>query len=167
MQDLFAVLGLPQSFELNLKKLETAYFEAQRASHPDRFVGKSEAERVDAASKSMLVNEAYDVLKNPLTRAEHLLDLNGIVTDEASPEVLMEMMELREAIHDSAGDGRALLAQVDEVKAHANDCNKALTEAFEKKDYAAASEEAIRLSYLGKAMEEAHMLLYQYKANHG
>lgn len=167
MHNLFEILSLPTGFDLNLKALEQAYFKAQRLHHPDMLVGKPEAERIKAIEQSQLVNEAYDTLKNPLTRAEHLLDLNGAVMGEPSPDILAEMMELRERIHDSSGDGRALLNEVGDIKAMAAACTKSLEEAFADNDYTSAAKETIRLSYLGKAMEEAHMLLYQFKARHG
>lgn len=171
MQSLFDILGVPASFEVDLKILEQAYFAAQRASHPDRFVGKPEVDRVAAISRSQLVNDAYDTLKNPLTRAEHLLELQGIYAladdTKAPPAVLMEMMELRERIFDSGDNGVALAAIVSEIKALADANSKLLGETFAAKDYERATLETIRLQYLGKAMEEAHMLIYRLKAAHG
>jgi molecular chaperone HscB len=171
MQSLFAILGLPASFSLNQKALEQAYFAAQRATHPDRFIGKPEAERVAAISRSTLVNDAYESLKNPLTRAEHLLELHGIhaLSDDAKvpPAILMEMMELRERVMEAGSEGAVLAAMVSEIRGLATTNEKMLAEAFDAKNYVAATHETIRLQYLGKAMEEAHMLVYRLKAAHG
>ena len=171
MQNLFEILGLEAGFDVNLKALEQAYFTAQRACHPDRFVGKGEAERVAAISRSQLVNDAYDTLKNPLTRAQHLLELNGIaaLSDDTvvPPDVLMEMMELRERIMDAGGDGAGLNAIVTEIRALADSNAKVLADAFSRADYTIATRETIRLQYLGKAMEEAHMYIYRLKTAHG
>ncbi len=171
MQTLFDILGLKPSFVLNLKTLEQAYFTAQRACHPDRSIGKPEVERVAAISRSQLVNDAYETLKNPLTRAEHLLELQGITAlaeDGRVPTALLaEMMELRERIFDSGDNGAALAAIVGEIKALAAANHAALEAAFAAEDYAQATQETIRLQYLGKAMEEAHMLIYRLKAHHG
>lgn len=171
MQSLFEILGLKPSFRLDLKALEQAYFTAQRACHPDRFVGKPEADRIAAITRSQLVNDAYETLKNPLTRAEHLLELQGIfvLADDAKapPALLMEMMELRESLADAGSDGRALANMVEEIKAAHKANEAALADAFDAADYAKASEETLRLQYLGKAMEEAHMLIYRLKAAHG
>lgn len=168
MQSLFEILGLTPAFRVDLKALETAYFTAQRACHPDRFVGKAEAERLAAISRAQLVNDAYETLKNPLTRAEHLLDLQGIsaLSDDAEvpPALLMEMMELRERVMEAAQDGRVLANIVSEIRALATANEAAIAEAFEKSDYTKAAEETQRLQYLGKAMEEAHMLIYRLKA---
>lgn len=171
MGNYFELLGFEPSFRLNLAALEKAYFTAQRATHPDRFVGKGEAERLAAITQSQRVNDAYETLKNPLTRAEHLLEMQNIhaLNDETvvPHAILAEMMALRERIFDCGGDGAALASVVGEIKGLAEANEKALDAAFAAKDYARATEETLRLQYLGKAMEEAHMLIYRLKAAHG
>lgn len=171
MQNLFDILGLTPAFSLNEKTLTDAYFAAQRSTHPDRFVGKPEAERTAAILRSQMVNDAYETLKNPLTRAEHLLNLNGYAAldDDATPPpaLLMEMMELREQIAEAGKSGATLAQSVAEIKSRAAATTKALEEAFAQSDFARAAQETMRLQYLGKAMEEAHMLIYRLKAAHG
>lgn len=171
MQNLFEILGLPVQFPLELKTLENAYFSAQRATHPDRYIGKPEAERLAAISRSQLVNDAYETLKNPLRRAEHLLEIQGIfaLDDSATvpPALLMEMMELREGLSEAGHNGAELARRMDDLKTRANQTLAAIERAFEAKDYAAATEETMRFQYLGKAIEEAHMLVYRLKAAHG
>ena len=98
----FEIFSLPPAFSLDLTALESAYFKAQRQFHPDRFVGKSPEEKLAALQKSMDINQAYETLKNPLKRAQYLLFLQGIIigtekdTIKPSPNLLMEIMELRE-----------------------------------------------------------------------
>ena len=171
MTSYFELLALPQQFTVDLKALEQAYFSAQRATHPDRFVGRGEAERVAAISRSQRVNDAYDTLKNPLTRAEHLLELQGLdpLSDDTvvPPEILAEMMDLRERIFDNGSNGATLAAIVSEIRTLASANEADLTSAFAHADYKRAMRETIRLQYLGKAMEEAHMLIYRLKASHG
>ena len=169
MQSYFQLLGLPANFTLDLKQLDRAYFQAQRATHPDRFIGKPEAERVQAILQSQLVNEAYEALKNPLHRAEHLLELQNIFVnvdegDAVPPALLMEMMELRERLADAAQDGPALMTSLNEIKKAASDCQAELASLFEAANYTKAAEETMRFNYIMKAMEEAHMLIYRLKA---
>ncbi len=171
MQSLFELLGFPPHFSLDSKELEKAYFEAQRRWHPDRFVGKPEAERAIAIERSQQVNDAYETLKNPLRRAEHLLELQGIVAlgEEAvaSPDVLMEMMDLREQIADASSSGAELAVLVSDIKAQAVELQEALAQLFADGAYERAAHETVRFHYLGKAMEEAHMYIYRLKAAHG
>ena len=167
MQNLFQILDLPVAFELNLKTLEKQYFAAQRQWHPDRFVGKGEDIRGEAAERSVLINDAYETLKNPLERAKHMLELKDIFIDDSTnppADLLGEMMELRERIHEHADDGKALLAIVDDIKKLASVCTQAISDAFKTDDITAANEEVLRFGYLGKAMEEAHMMIYRMKA---
>lgn len=168
MQNLFEILSLPVAFELNLKTLERSYFDAQRQWHPDRFVGKGEDMRGEAAARSVLINDAYETLKNPLQRARHMLELQGIfIDDETNPpaDLLMEMMELRERIHEHAEDGKTLLAIVEDIKKLLGISTQAIADAFATSDIKAAEEEVLRFGYLGKALEEAHMMIYRVKAS--
>ncbi|MFM9890975.1 MAG: Fe-S protein assembly co-chaperone HscB [Rickettsiales bacterium] len=168
MQNLFDILGLPTAFALDAKALEKAYFAAQRACHPDGFVGKSAAERVAAISRSQVVNDAYDTLKTPITRAAHLLELQGIETlsdtAKASPALLMEVMDLRERLQDAMGDGAAIAGMVEKIKTEAAKTTRELEAAFTTEEFKKAAEATMRLHYLAKAMEEAHMLIYRLKA---
>lgn len=171
MQNLFDILGLPTAYALDAAVLEKAYFAAQRKTHPDLAIGKPEAERVTAFLKSQLVNEAYETLKNPLSRAEHLLALNGIHVNtddqkDVSPALLMEVMELRERLEEAASSGVELAAMLGELKADAKKGEQAMEDAFARADYPAAATEATRYQYLTKAIEEAHMLIYRLKAMH-
>ena len=50
--------------------------------HPDKHSGSSPSEKAEMASKATDVTRAYDVLSNPLERAEHLLELRGMGIEE-------------------------------------------------------------------------------------
>lgn len=169
VQNFFDILGLPTDFALEDKALETAYFTAQRKTHPDLAIGKPEAERVEAFLKSQLVNEAYEALKNPLSRAEHLLALQNIFVNtddqkDISPAILMEIMELRERLEEAADSGVALSAMLAELKQLAAQSKETIANAFTFKNYKAAADETTRFAYLIKSLEEAHMYVYRLKA---
>src|SRR5215475_1923273 len=100
----FARFGLAPSFDIDAAELDRRYFAFQRNLHPDRFARRSARERAIAESQSASLNEAYETLKDPLTRAAYLLDLVGrpsaavhaaTVEDE---ELLTEALENREAL---------------------------------------------------------------------
>ena len=102
----FELFGLTPQFNLDLAKLETNYRSIQSASHPDRFVTASPAEKLRSMQTATLANEAYQALKNPANRAQYLLALQGIdaiaETNTAMPaDFLMQQMEWREAIDDA------------------------------------------------------------------
>jgi molecular chaperone HscB len=108
----FELFGLPPTFSLDLEALEQAYRDIQSRVHPDRFAHAGDAERRASLQWTTRVNEAYRTLKNPVQRARHLLELQGVdVAFETNtampPEFLMQQMELREKLED-AGDAEAL-----------------------------------------------------------
>lgn len=105
----FETMGIAPSFALRLDDLAARQRELSKKLHPDRFVGRPAGERRAALGKAIEVNEAHRKLKDPLTRAEALLEHLGLQLEEgkgpqASPELLMETMERREALRDA---GRA------------------------------------------------------------
>lgn len=159
---------MPEQFTLDGAQLRDSYVKAQQTSHPDRMIGKPDVERAKAIQHSMDVNEAFETLKDPLLRAQHLLVLQGIQvnTDDdsikPSPELLMEAMEMREHMSGVQNERDAALLVLD-VKKASDECTEKLTNAFEANDYTAAAQLTIRLRYLGKALEEAYMKQYQMK----
>ena len=102
-QNFFELFGLPVDFQLDEKELHAAHLRLQSAYHPDRFVNASDQERRIAVQNAAWVNEAYEVLKNPVKRARYMLEVGGLdlhddqeTTTDAS--FLMEQIELREEL---------------------------------------------------------------------
>ncbi len=103
----FELFGLQAGFELDGTTLATRYRELQRAVHPDNFASGSDRDRMMAMQKTAEVNDAFQTLKSPLSRAEYLLRLNGIelrgeTATIKDPLFLMQQMELREALEELA-----------------------------------------------------------------
>lgn len=128
MPDPFETLGVSPSFDLDAASLEARHRELCRALHPDRYVGRPAGERRAALSRAVDVNAAYRVLRDPARRAEALLSLNGhaeaLESARATPALLMEVMERREALSAARKLGdrdklRALAREVNEKKASA------------------------------------------------
>jgi molecular chaperone HscB len=106
--DPFDTLGLPARFAIDLSDSEKRYRDLSRALHPDRYVGRPASERRMALSRAIEVNEAWRTLRDPVKRAEALLRRAGVEIAEdkqaqTDPELLMEMMEQREALSDARG----------------------------------------------------------------
>jgi molecular chaperone HscB len=153
--DMFSLLGLPATFDLDSGDLEKRYFTAQRIFHPDRLVGKSPAERTAAINTSMRLNEAYETLKSPLKRARALLVLKGASLESAKPSqaLLMASMEQREALAEAHDAGTVeQLAQENETSKE--DTLASLQKAFMASDLQGAVELTLRLGYLTKFADE-------------
>lgn len=110
----FDLVGLPNSFQLDSSKLTKAYRSAARAVHPDRFMHASEANRELATRLSAMLNQAYNVLREPVSRADYMLNLAGGPSAAELREVpgalLGDVMTMREEIQtaQSVGDEAAL-----------------------------------------------------------
>jgi len=114
----FELFGLPEQFDVDLKRLSSCYQELQKALHPDKFANASERERVLSLQQAGMVNSAFQTLKDPLARAKYLLELRGIIShDEKTtirdPEFLEQQMELREELAEIRFQSDPLTALLD------------------------------------------------------
>jgi molecular chaperone HscB len=105
MNDHFHRLGLPRRFVLDAGELERAYLTRSRAVHPDYHLAGSAADLGASLDLSAAVNEAYNTLRDPFARAEHLLMLEGGPGagehKQMPPAFLAEMLEAREQIEEA------------------------------------------------------------------
>jgi molecular chaperone HscB len=121
-KDPFDTLGVEPSFDLDLDAIERRHRELSKTLHPDRWVGRAAAERRHALGLAIEVNAAWRALKDPVRRAEALLGRLGLAVEEleepsADPELLAQMMELRESLSDArqSGDLRGVEALAGQV----------------------------------------------------
>ena len=162
--DPFALLGIAPSYDLDLAALERAFFERSKAEHPDRVAGAPAAERVAALSRSRALNDAYQLLKKPVSRAEYLLSRAGVTigdNERLEPAFLMEILELREELAEARAAGQ--LARVGELeaamKARRADALDALPALFAANDFAAIKHRLIVLRYIHRYLEECNAAL--------
>lgn len=166
-QNHFALFGLTPAFAIDLARLTQLYRDIQAQVHPDRFADRSSQERRLSLQWATHVNEAYETLRQPASRARYLLQLHGIdaldETNTAMPtDFLMEQMEWREAITDARA-GR----NVDELEHLLHRLKGEL--AFEQQElarlidqeqqYELAAEHVRKLKFLEKLREEIKQAL--------
>lgn len=172
MQDHFQLFGLARSFALDLDALERAFRDIQSRVHPDRYAHAGDAERRASMQWATRVNEAYRVLRNPVTRARHLLELRGVdvafETNTAMPaEFLMEQMELREALEAAtqARDATALERLGADITRGRTGLHAQIAERIDiRKDYAGAAELVRKLMFLDKLEAEIHSAFEEIEA---
>lgn len=116
--DYFQLFNIEQSFNVDLSYLSQAYQTLQKSVHPDRFAHASSQEQLLAVQKSAEINDAYQTLKEPIKRAEYLLNLRGVEMPNeqhsfSDTSFLMRQMELREMLDDvkTSNDVDAALAE--------------------------------------------------------
>jgi molecular chaperone HscB len=134
--DPFTTLGLPRRYDLNKDELERRYRDLQQALHPDKFSAASASERQMNLRKAVEVNEAYRALRDDAKRAELLLAAfgGGGRGEPADPELLMEMMELRETLAEARAEraSERIATLADQIRSRESEVRSALVEVFER-----------------------------------
>jgi molecular chaperone HscB len=157
----FELFGLPLRYRVDATALEHAYRALQGDVHPDRHAAASDAQKRLALQASARVNEAYRTLRDPVGRAEYLLQLRGVdataETDTHLPVAfLTRQLERREAA-DEAVDRRdepALRALLDEVDEDAARLRGEVEHALDGNDLQAARSRVRELRFLSKLAED-------------
>lgn len=111
-RDLFQVLGLSRRFHLDEAEVESRHRQLSRKLHPDRFARATPRERRFSVEQTTLINEAVKKLRDPVRRAEYLLESEGvqIASEEKGSrqlplEFYEEVMEDREALLEAKTEG--------------------------------------------------------------
>ena len=120
----FELFNINPEFNLDLDLLANTYQRLQQLTHPDKFATASDRDKLVSVQKNAQVNDAYQVLKSPLSRAEYMLELRGLELRHEQQtlqdtQFLMQQMQWREQLEDidSGAEAEAQLAELDtEIK---------------------------------------------------
>ena len=63
----------PLNFNVDLKGVEVKFRAMQMEYHPDKHATKGDDARIEAEEVSAALNEAYKMIKHPVSRAEHMV----------------------------------------------------------------------------------------------
>lgn len=101
----FELFSFSPSFDVDTVLLADRYRDLQKAVHPDKFAHSTEQNKRLAVQRAAQINDGFQTLKHPVSRAEHLLALKGIVLSHESTTVkdtpfLMQQMQWRESLED-------------------------------------------------------------------
>ena len=134
----FTLLQLPETFVIDLKKLDQNYQNIQKEIHPDRFASLADEAKIVSIKKAAEVNDAYQTLKSPIRRAEYILHLHDInIHDEkynAVPQdFLMQQMEWREELETHKQNKEALEKLASGIQRNKNEIMSQLPELFQNK----------------------------------
>jgi molecular chaperone HscB len=78
----FEMFSLPRHLQIDVAALEKQFYKISRRLHPDVYARASSEEQEWSLAQSSLLNDAYRTLKQPLTRTEYLLKLEGVAIDD-------------------------------------------------------------------------------------
>jgi molecular chaperone HscB len=127
--DYFSFLSLPRKLTISAAELEQRFRELSRKFHPDFYYNATPAERLASLERSSYLNDAYRTLRNPVSRIEHLLAIEGLRsakseegTAKVPPGLLEEVFALNEELdeireqRESGADPAALSARLDAAR---------------------------------------------------
>lgn len=161
----FELFSLPVSFQLDLGLLSQKYLQLQKQLHPDNFVAASEQEQRLALQKSTQVNDAYQILKDPILRAEAILQLaldKPVDSENTSHdlEFLMQQMELREQLEDAEAqqDEQKLTELQQQTEASYQQNLAILATNLSQQDWEASKQAIDRLKFIKKLQQEIEHL---------
>lgn len=121
MVNYFELMKLPQQYDIDITQLQQTMRQLQTMFHPDNHTGMADSGHLSATpltdeitkklaalkpeQASAIINDAYNTLKNPDSRASHLLVLNGISQSINQPirdlDFLDEAMSFRIELEDA------------------------------------------------------------------
>jgi molecular chaperone HscB len=104
--DFFSFLGLPRRLRIDLDSLDERFLKLSRVFHPDFFQDSDDEERDISLVNAARLNRAYNVLKDPASRAGYILELElGTKLKHSKnvpPEIAAEIMDLQESLAEFA-----------------------------------------------------------------
>ncbi|WP_349967975.1 iron-sulfur cluster co-chaperone HscB C-terminal domain-containing protein [Wolbachia endosymbiont of Armadillidium arcangelii] len=137
----FTLFEIEPTFNISFDELEKKYIELSKTD-----INERQSQNMEN------INRAYQILKSPLKRAEHLLDFFDVKSqkDHLNSEILSESVEIREYLLD-CDDLQFASRMIDEkIKG----CIKNLINTFAVKNFDGAATQVLRLKYLYKSFEE-------------
>ncbi|MFD1801885.1 co-chaperone HscB [Mixta tenebrionis] len=164
--DYFTLFGLPQSFDIDAAQLTARFQELQRQFHPDRFALQPEPERLCALQQAATINQGYQALRQPLSRAEYLLTLHGFDINNEQHTMrdtafLMEQLELREELDaiESASDAEAKLQKfIQRLDAMQQQRSQQMRQELAASQWEAAADTVRKLRFLVKLRNQTEEL---------
>jgi molecular chaperone HscB len=102
--DYFTCFGIPRRLTIDQNQLEAKFYELSRAFHPDFYQNKSETEQAISLDNAATLNTAYRTLRDPIQRAEYLLDLEAGAVKEIRntppADLFEEILELQDTLEE-------------------------------------------------------------------
>ncbi|WP_109077262.1 Fe-S protein assembly co-chaperone HscB [Aggregatibacter kilianii] len=104
MNNPFALFDLPVAFQVDSALLNERYLALQKSLHPDNFSAASAQDQRLAMQKSAEINDALRILKDPIARADSIININTGETENVEEKsthdvsFLMQQLEWRETL---------------------------------------------------------------------
>ncbi|MCW5977471.1 MAG: Fe-S protein assembly co-chaperone HscB [Bryobacteraceae bacterium] len=119
--DYYRFLGIDPKLTIDSRSLEKRFYDLSRLLHPDRYTRKGSTERQFSLEATAILNDAYRVLRDPVSRAEYVLRQSGFQTEEpraknVDPDLLEEVFELNMALEELRTGDDSARPQLEEAR---------------------------------------------------
>ena len=158
----FALFEQPVQFAVNQERLDQQLRLLQKRYHPDNLVADSKNVADSAQAKqqseqaSALINQAYQTLRDPDSRASYLLDIAGqaqnLERSIADLDFLEDAMQMRMDLDDAIeGKELAVLKQLNpQITVRLNKQSERFDSAYQSQDWQTAIDATQKLKFLVK-----------------
>ena len=158
----FALFEQPVQFAVNQERLDQQLRLLQKRYHPDNLVADSKNVADSAQAKqqseqaSALINQAYQTLRDPDSRASYLLDIAGqaqnLEDSIADLDFLEDAMQMRMDLDDAIeGKELAVLKQLNpQITVRLNKQSERFDSAYQSQDWQTAIDATQKLKFLVK-----------------
>lgn len=160
-QNYFQLFDLTPDFDLDMAELRRKHRHLQTEFHPDKYTQATAQEQRLAVQYAAYINQAWQVLSQPVSRGDYLLQISGFAHDDAHTlkndnGFLFQQMQWREAAQELAAkpDESKLESMQDEVEADADKVLVQIKAAFVAEDFALAKQLLSRLQFILKFAHE-------------
>ena len=166
MNNPFTLFDLPVDFQLNNDLLSSRYLSLQKSLHPDNFAHCSPQEQRLAMQKSAEINDALQVLKDPISRADAIIAIHTgeqkdlEQTRHHDMAFLMQQMEWRERLEEieRAQDLTQLMDFSAEVETTEREFLTEISTALSAQNWQDASQLVDNLRFIRKLTENISQL---------
>ncbi|KAE9539025.1 Fe-S protein assembly co-chaperone HscB [Ursidibacter maritimus] len=162
MANPFELFNLPVQFEIDSAQLSERYLALQKSLHPDNFSASSSTEQRLAMQKSAEVNDALHILKDPILRAESIIQIhtgeNRDIEQKSQRDMafLMQQLEWRETLEniESAKNETKLTAFTQEIELEQKKIIEQLTNLLAQQQWENALIVSDKLRFIKKLLVE-------------
>ena len=162
MANPFKLFNLPVQFDIDSAQLSERYLALQKSLHPDNFSASSSTEQRLAMQKSAEVNDALHILKDPILRAESIIQIhtgeNRDIEQKSQRDMafLIQQLEWRETLENikSAKNETKLTAFTQEIKLEQKKIIEQLTNLLAQQQWENALIVSDKLRFIKKLLVE-------------
>lgn len=167
-QNYFQLFDQPENYKVNLGDVQDKFRQLQKQYHPDNFAYQAPEQLNQALAASSVINQAYNTLIQPLSRAIYLLQLHGIDVDlvhdtKFSQGFLLEQIELREQIGEAEENQDFDVLEVIEqgLKAKSKSLELNIEQSFQTRNFVEIRELIKHLAFYNKLEQLVNNILAQ------